>query len=34
MKMPQFIMKMAMKDQGYQIVNLGKAVDKFLKDHN
>ena len=30
--MPGFIMSMAIKDQGYQVVDLGKAVEKFLKD--
>jgi hypothetical protein len=30
--MPGWIMSMAIKDQGYQIIELGKAVEKFLKD--
>jgi hypothetical protein len=31
-QMPGFIMKAAMKDQGYQIIKLGRAVDNYLKD--
>ena len=30
--MPGWIMSMAIKDQGYQIIDLGKATEKFLKD--
>ncbi len=30
---PAFIMKVAIKDQGYQIVKLRKAIDNFLKEH-
>jgi peptidyl-tRNA hydrolase len=32
--MPAFIMKTAIKDQGYQICKLRKAVEVYLKDHN
>lgn len=32
--MPSFIMKSAIKEQGYQIVMLRKAVEAYLKDHN
>ena len=30
---PGFVMKLALKDQGYQIIKLGVAVENYLKDH-
>jgi hypothetical protein len=31
-QMPGFMIKMGMKDQGYQVAKLGEAVEKYLKD--
>lgn len=31
---PGFVMKMAIKDQGYQIVKLNRAIKAFLEDNN
>jgi hypothetical protein len=30
--MPSWVMKMGMKDQGYQVILLGEATEKYLKD--
>jgi hypothetical protein len=30
--MPGFMIKIGMKDQGYQVQKLGEEVEKFLKD--